>query len=177
MAHLRWVILALIVPTWYDKPPGAYGARSAGTLKAAQWRSMIELYLPIALATIWHPESPMRDVSAPAHAWSAFENVMHLSQAVLLCYKENMSSQRAMRFRDHYTKFVKTLTSEPLGSYNERLVPNIHAAFHIYDSLITIGPSRVAHCLPFERLIGLLQRQNTNHKPGGICIGASVTCA
>lgn len=168
MAHIRLIIRDLVVPGWYDKPPSRYGAKSAGTLTAAQWTSMIQLYLPIALATLWHPASPLRDVDAPAHAPAAFDNVMHLTQASIISYKDNMSEDRANQYRQHYAKWVETLTSERLACYGEKLVPNVHAGFHIYETLRDIGPARVTHCLPFERLIGRLQRQNTNHKTGAM---------
>lgn len=168
MAHLRRIIRDLIVPSWYDKPPTTYGAKSAGTLTAAQWTSIIQLYLPVALATLWHPASPLHDADAPTHALAAFDNVMHLAQASIICYKDSMSEALADQYRQHYAEFVRTLTSEELGCYGEKLVPNIHAGFHIYETLRDIGPARVTHCLPFERLIGKLQKQNTNHKTGGI---------
>jgi hypothetical protein len=94
---------------------------------------MIELYLPVAAGIFWHPESPLREEAAPSFAFNAFDNIMHLAQAALICYKDTMSIQRANRFRDHYARFVETLTSKPLACYGEQLVPNIHEAFHIYE--------------------------------------------
>ncbi|KAJ7441261.1 hypothetical protein FB451DRAFT_1058265 [Mycena latifolia] len=44
---------------------------------------------------------------------------------------------------------------------------NIHAAFHIYDFLLLFGPIISWWCFPFERLIGILQRINTNDQIGG----------
>lgn len=166
MTHLHRIIAIALVPTTYVKPPIMYGTKSAGSLTAAQWTSMIQLYVPLALGTLWHPASPLRDPDAAPHAATAFDNVMHLSQASLICYKNSMSDERASRFRDHYTNFIKTFTSEELACYGEKPVPNLHACFHIYDFLRDFGPCRVAHCLPFERLIGKLQAQNTNHKTG-----------
>jgi len=45
--------------------------------------------------------------------------------------------------------------------------PNVHAAFHIYDFLLLFGPVMSWWTFPFEHLIGVLQRINTNNKIGG----------
>jgi hypothetical protein len=166
MAHIRRVIRDTVLPTWFEKPPSAYGGARAGSLKAVQWMSMIQLFLPLALGTLWHPASPQRDHDAAPHALESFDNVMHLSQASILCYRNTTSQACASRFREHYANFVRTLTQGPLNCYGRRLVPNVHACFHIHESLLNIGPARVAHCLPFERLIGILQKIKTNHKLG-----------
>ncbi|KAF8572647.1 hypothetical protein K439DRAFT_1377958, partial [Ramaria rubella] len=41
-----------------------------------------------------------------------------------------------------------------------------HMALHIYDFLGLFGPVHSWWCFPFERLIGILQRQPSNHKFG-----------
>ncbi|KAJ3963308.1 hypothetical protein EV361DRAFT_813494, partial [Lentinula raphanica] len=45
--------------------------------------------------------------------------------------------------------------------------PNVHAAGHIYDFLLLFGPVLSWWCFPFERLIGVLQKINTNDHKGG----------
>ncbi|KAJ3765267.1 hypothetical protein FB446DRAFT_698362 [Lentinula raphanica] len=45
--------------------------------------------------------------------------------------------------------------------------PNVHAAGHIYDFLLLFGPVLSWWCFPFERLIGVLQKVNTNDHRGG----------
>jgi hypothetical protein len=98
MLHLHRIIATSLVPTAFVKPPISYGSKSVGSLTAAQWTSMIQLYLPLALGTLWHPNSLWRDPGAAPHAAAAFDNVMHLSQASLICYKDSMSEERARRF-------------------------------------------------------------------------------
>ncbi|KAF5315994.1 hypothetical protein D9758_018719 [Tetrapyrgos nigripes] len=46
--------------------------------------------------------------------------------------------------------------------------PNIHAAGHIYDFLIRYGPILNWWCFLFERLVGALQKINTNDNIGGV---------
>ncbi|KAJ7193740.1 hypothetical protein GGX14DRAFT_378717 [Mycena pura] len=45
--------------------------------------------------------------------------------------------------------------------------PNVHIAFHIYDFLVLFGPVISWWCFPFERVIGFLQKINTNDHIGG----------
>ncbi|KAK0493798.1 hypothetical protein EDD18DRAFT_1077960 [Armillaria luteobubalina] len=45
--------------------------------------------------------------------------------------------------------------------------PNVHAAFHLYNFLLSFGPVISWWCFPFECLIGSLQKINTNYHIGG----------
>ncbi|KAK0211557.1 hypothetical protein IW262DRAFT_1280913 [Armillaria fumosa] len=45
--------------------------------------------------------------------------------------------------------------------------PNVHASFHLYDFLLLFGPVYSWWTFPFERLIGTLQKINTNDHVGG----------
>ncbi|KAH8795253.1 hypothetical protein DL96DRAFT_1480833 [Flagelloscypha sp. PMI_526] len=44
--------------------------------------------------------------------------------------------------------------------------PNIHISFHLADFLLLFGPLFHWWAFPFERLIGTIQRINTNHQIG-----------
>jgi hypothetical protein len=46
------------------------------------------------------------------------------------------------------------------------LRPNHHAALHLGPLLLRFGPTRGWWMFPFERVIGLLQKINTNNKMG-----------
>ncbi|KAJ6484909.1 hypothetical protein C8R45DRAFT_829718 [Mycena sanguinolenta] len=50
----------------------------------------------------------------------------------------------------------------------------MHAAFHIYDFILLFGPVVDWWCFPFERLIGTLQKINTNDHVGGELEGTIV---
>ncbi|KAF9495073.1 hypothetical protein BDN71DRAFT_1431202 [Pleurotus eryngii] len=49
MAHIRNVIKNTTMPSWFNKPPQAFGEAATGTPKADKWRSMSSIYLPLAL--------------------------------------------------------------------------------------------------------------------------------
>ncbi|KAG2742833.1 hypothetical protein P692DRAFT_201870580 [Suillus brevipes Sb2] len=53
LGRIRDVIRDASVPTWLGSVPSDFGDASAGTLKADEWRSLITVYLPIALVSLW----------------------------------------------------------------------------------------------------------------------------
>lgn len=55
------------------------------------------------------------------------------------------------------------------------LVPNHHNALYIGEMLLRFGPAHGWWMFPFERLIGLLQKVNTNNKIGMNCATHSGT--
>jgi hypothetical protein len=175
MDHVRHVIQSTVVPSWVEKPPLNYGAAKAGSLKYMQWDKMSHLFLPLSLGTYWSPLSPQQGADIHPNAKEALENVMHLCQACIVASKETTSQHRADRFRHHYRNYLRTLTSEPLNSYNRNLVPYHHILWHIYETLLYFGPLRASWCLPFERFIGKLQRIHDNHKPGKLTGPSSIS--
>ncbi|KAE9387574.1 hypothetical protein BT96DRAFT_993174 [Gymnopus androsaceus JB14] len=78
-----------------------------------------------------------------------------------------MTISRANAFRDYLNTWVKDLRTLYPHTREGRPRPNIHAAGHIYDFLLLFGPVLSWWCFPFERLIGALQKINTNDHIGG----------
>ncbi|KAL0061857.1 hypothetical protein AAF712_011299 [Marasmius tenuissimus] len=79
-----------------------------------------------------------------------------------------MTSSRANDFRDLIDEWVTGLRIIHPHTREHALRPNIHTAGHIYDFLICYGPIMNWWCFPFERLVGTLQKINTNDHIGGI---------
>ncbi|KAJ6586081.1 hypothetical protein B0H19DRAFT_927263 [Mycena capillaripes] len=80
-----------------------------------------------------------------------------------------MNKDRATSYRTFLKEWLDKLHSlYPHTKYqNQKKRPNLHAAFHIYDFLLWFGPVISWWSFPFERLIGVLQRINTNDHIGG----------
>ena len=55
--------------------------------------------------------------------------------------------------------------------------PNHHATLHIGPHLLKLGPMHGWWMFVYERLIGLLQKTNTNHKIGEYVINYQSTMA
>lgn len=92
---------------------------------------------------------------------------MALFQAVGLVCRYSSSQERSEAYREFIKEWVDGIEKNHphTAEHNARI--NIHAAFHIYDFLILFGPIMAWWCFPFERLIGTLQKINTNNHIGG----------
>ena len=155
--RIREIIQDILTPSWFESPPRNFGEASAGSIKAAEWRSLIMVYIPIALISVWGAHSPDSDAIA------ALDHTMSLVSAVYLACARTMTLERASAYRSCIASYVGNLKSVYPSS---SLRPNHHAAFHIYDYLVLFGPVQSWWTFPFERLIGVLQRLPSNHKPG-----------
>lgn len=166
VAFIQNVIAKTVTPAWINSIPKNYGERNAGTIKANEWRLLATIYIPIALVLMWGDDMSGQYA---AHFYALLVHSMALFQATTLACRNSTDPSRAAAYR----LFVKKWLMDLHGLYphakfqdkNKR--PNLHAAFHIYDFLILFGPVLSWWSFPFERLIGILQRINTNDHIGG----------
>ncbi|KAF8123624.1 hypothetical protein EV363DRAFT_1179737, partial [Boletus edulis] len=150
------IVRELSKPSWFGPVPAHFGDASAGSIKADEWRSLITVYIPLAVINVW-------GTGTDPDAIKALQSTMDLVSAVYLACARTMSVQRAKAYQSYIAAYVgKLKESFPMSN----LRPNHHASFHIYDYLILFGPVHSWWTYPFERLIGFLQRLPTNHKTG-----------
>lgn len=161
LARLHQAIREIITPAWVVKPPFDVGLPRAGNLKAAIWRILFEIYLPLTLLSIWQPDSPLAAEEAASMA-SALDTAMHLTCATLLMTKETLTSDHREQFRDSLGRHVDGL-KQCFPSFE---LPTHHLAFHIYDFMDLYSNVHNWWCFPGERLIGKLRRIPINHKIG-----------
>lgn len=153
--------------------PKNYGEAKAGSIKAGEWRSLSSLYLPVALVTFWgdnNGRAPPNDESEAGLLLKALDHTMALFQATIIACRYSMTSARAEAFRDYVDFWVKHLRTLFPHTREGVARPNIHAVGHIYDFLLLFGPVLSWWCFPFERLIGAVQKINTNDHIGGKCV-------
>jgi hypothetical protein len=161
LGRIRDVIRDTATPSWLGSVPSNFGDVSAGTIKADEWRSLVTIYLPIALISLWGSSSQQTDSTADLKV--ILDHTMDLVSAVYLASARTMSAARAAAYRTYIASYVgKLKTIHP--TFGAR--PNHHASFHIYDYLLLFGPVHSWWSFPFERLIGIIQRLPTNHKSG-----------
>ncbi|KAF9455317.1 hypothetical protein BDZ94DRAFT_1327639 [Collybia nuda] len=166
LQYIQHVIKTATRPSWIHSIPAYYGESSAGTIKADEWRILSTIYLPIALITLWGDN----DGSSPpdsSHLLRLLDHTMALFQAVTLVVRYTMTPLRAANYRKLIKEWVDGLYSLHPHTIKHRKRPNVHAAFHLYDFLLLFGPVISWWCFPFERLIGVLQKINTNDIIGG----------
>lgn len=163
LIRVQDVIQEMTVPTWFGSVPSNFGSASAGTIKADEWRSLITVYIPIALISLWGADTSHPSDEVGTLLRTVLDHTMELVCAVYLVCARTATADRAHAYRSHIARYVANLTKiHPTFA----LRPNHHAAFHIYDYLLLFGPAHSWWCFPFERLIGILQRLPVNHKSG-----------
>lgn len=165
MRHIQQVIRETTTPSWINSVPSDYGDAHAGTIKADEWRILSTVYLPIALTTIWGDE----DGNPPpegSHALKILDHTMALFQAVTIVCRYTMNQERVKMYRNFMKDWVDGLYLHPHTKKHAKRA-NIHASLHLYDFLLLFGPVISWWTFPFERLIGTLQKINTNNNVGG----------
>ncbi|KAG2740663.1 hypothetical protein P692DRAFT_201727802, partial [Suillus brevipes Sb2] len=156
----------ITIPSWFTSAPSDFGSASAGTMKADEWRSLITVYIPIALVSLWGAGTSHPSDEVGTRHRAILDHTMELVCAVYLACARSTSAERAHAYHSHIARYVGNLKKiHPTFA----LRPNHHAAFHIYDFLLLFGPAHSWWCFPFERLIGILQRLPVNHKIG-VCL-------
>jgi hypothetical protein len=163
LQHVRNVIRDTDTPSWLGSVPFNFGDAAAGTFKADQWRTVMTVYLPIALVTIWGEGTPHNSPKLAAKYRDILDHTMALVCAITQAFRRSTSRERANVFRSCLATWVQDLT---------KIHPNVkpktlaHMTQHIYDFLLLFGPVHSWWCFPFERLIGILQRQPSNRRYG-----------
>lgn len=166
LKYIQHVIETTDTPSWIHSVPRNYGEAAAGIIKAGEWRILSAVHIPIALVTLWGderlPNGPER-----THFLQVLDHSMALFEAVTLVVRDTMNSSRAVRYRQLLGQWVDGLYKIHPHTISHRKRTNIHVAFHLYDFLLLFGPVMSWWAFPFERLIGVLQRINTNDIVGG----------
>lgn len=159
--HIQAVIQDCAVPTWINTVPKRFGEAVEGTIKADEWRTLSTIYLPIALVTFFGSQnSSTREREVLSHTMALF-------QAVNILCRYSMNVERMEAYRTLLKTWVDDLYKVHPHTQTQKRRPNVHAAFHIYDFLKLFGPVTSWWTFPFERLIGTVQKINTNTHIGG----------
>jgi hypothetical protein len=153
LSEIQVDIGRIIVPSWITKLSRGFGEKSNGKVKAAEWRSLFSIYLPMTLSRLW-----INSTSHTLHlkallSLSIIVNIVvsrRISRATVELYNQ------AIRF---YLLLISTLE-------NNNLVVSHHLALHLSTYMQLHGPCRSHWAFPFERMIGKLQRTTRNSKIG-----------
>jgi hypothetical protein len=129
-------------------------------LKADQWRSCIEFDIPVSLVQLWMADV---DVSNDDRRRKLTESTMFLATALRWATSHRTSQRHADEYMRNMRAYVKSLRD----LFPEmKLRPNHHNALYLGELLLRFGPVHGWWMFPFERLIGLLQKINSNKKIG-----------
>ena len=153
-------------PTWQSSPPADFGSPAHGKLKADQWRTCIEFDLPVSLVKLWQNDS-QPDNSVRYCRNKAIHSTMMLAMAVRWGTSHRTSKRHAQKYLDYMKAYLQTLLEL---CPNQQLHPIHHNALHLPEFLLRFGPVHGWWMFPFERMIGILQKINTNSKMGKIVV-------
>ena len=138
LSRIREVIRDTVTPSWLELVPPLFGNPSAGTLKAAEWRVIITVYIPIALISVWGAGTIHDSLEITSHLCSILDHTMLLVAATSLACMRTMTASRAESYKDCITDYVHQI--QHLFP-NEPYRPNHHYVQHIYNFLLLFGPA------------------------------------
>ncbi|KAE9390812.1 hypothetical protein BT96DRAFT_1001950 [Gymnopus androsaceus JB14] len=166
LSYIQQVIRYATTASWLNSVPKNCGEANAGSIKADEWRILSMVYLPIALITLWGDDNG-RAPPSDSFLMKALDHTMALFQATIIACKYTMTSSRTEAFQKYYNQWVGGLHTLFPHTHEGTARPNVHAGQHIYNFLLLFGPVISWWCFPFERLIGAIQKINTNDHIGG----------
>ncbi|TFK72422.1 hypothetical protein BDN72DRAFT_869515 [Pluteus cervinus] len=163
LEFIRRVIHETATPSWVSTVPQHFGAKTTGTLKASEWRTLAEIYLPIALVLFWSDQTRYPTPELQRHFKDVLDHTMALFIAIRLACLRTTNPARITAYEENMQQYVRDLqTLHPMAG----LRTNLHMALHIPEFLRQFGPVHSWWTFPFERLIGILQRLPTNGTTG-----------
>ncbi|KAF8874085.1 hypothetical protein BD779DRAFT_1392564, partial [Infundibulicybe gibba] len=126
-------------------------------LKSDQWRTMGSLYMPLTLVRLW---STVDEASARSkRRGEILQLTMSLLSAIAIATSRVTTPENAKNFNIQMTNYRRDL-QRLFPTYQAH--PNHHMAMHISEYLLMYGPVHGWWTFPFERMIGMLQRIETN---------------
>ncbi|KAG2069420.1 hypothetical protein BDR04DRAFT_1128846 [Suillus decipiens] len=89
--------------------PKNFGEASAGTIKADEWQSLITIYLPIALVSLWEAGTSHSSDELTVCLRTILDHTMELVCAVYIACAQTMTARRAQAYRSHIAAYVGQL--------------------------------------------------------------------
>ncbi len=162
LKEIRDDIAATVRPRWHAVPPANMGHVSHGKLKADEWKSCFDFDIPVSLLRI---ETRRSASGKQVDEYRA--KLVHSTFLLAIAIRWATSHRTSAMHAEKYTKNMKSYL-ELLRDLRptQRFRPNHLNALLIGRYLRLYGPVRGWWMFPFERVIGDLQRSNTNNKPG-----------
>ncbi|KAG8800522.1 hypothetical protein FRC16_002711 [Serendipita sp. 398] len=156
LEEIQMDIKEIVVPSWFTKPSPRFGDKGNGRVKAAEWKNISSVYLPMTFLRLWALEltrGSSKEVVLHLKALLSLAIVVHISTAPSFSKAGVQLYQDAIQF---YLQIMKQLHPE------SSLVINHHLSLHLPFFMGLHGPCREYWAFPFERLIGKLQKISHN---------------
>ena len=107
LSCIRSVICDTDIPSWLGSVPSNFGDKAAATIKADEWRTLVTVYLPIALISLWGLTGQRDDVAPDLRA--VLDHTMDLVCTVYLACVCTTSNNRATAYQAYITSYIGKL--------------------------------------------------------------------
>ena len=111
MEQICDIIKDMETPSWVWSVPYNFGNPSAGTLKADEWHTMITIYLPIALISLWGEGTLHVSANEATHLWHVLDHTMCLISAIQLACMRTTTTSRVKAYHQYMAAWVLDLTT------------------------------------------------------------------
>jgi len=136
LKQIRDVIRETTMPSWFGSVPRNFGDISAGTIKADEWHSLITVYIPIALISLWGGPS------SKATLKSILDHTMDLVSAVYVSCARTMTLECATAYRSYIASYVRSLRRiHPTSNVWPCLLPCIQLLGSLWPSPLMVDIS------------------------------------
>lgn len=150
----------LVKPSWVTSIPSTVSTVGP-KLKSDQWRTFGSLNLPVTLIRLWTNDDPQDEKRKER------QELLHLTMLLFSAIAVATTRVTSDNHREEYLSHMVQYREELKRLFpNYGYLANHHVAFHIPDFMALYGPVHGWWTYPYERMIGMLQRISTNHKPG-----------
>lgn len=163
LARIRQDSESTLRPAWQANLPKAFGSPSHGKLKADQWRTVIEFDLPVSLIRILATQKPSGTLHKDAQLQKLVIHTLDLAMALGWGLSRRTSELHIKNYAMYMSRYLSGV-QDLFPKYT--LKPVHHYALHMQDIIRLFGPLHGTWAFPLERLIGVLQKFNTNSRAG-----------
>jgi hypothetical protein len=134
-------------------------------LKADQYRTALEFDIPVSLVKILDQRKSSGDIAEDKRAQRIVEHTLDLAMAIAWGLSRRTSKYHAEKYHFYMRRYLAGI-HELFPDYD--LKPKHHYALHLVDILLEFGPLHGTWSFSLERLIGRLQKLNSNSKIGEV---------
>ncbi|KAG0139957.1 hypothetical protein CROQUDRAFT_693264 [Cronartium quercuum f. sp. fusiforme G11] len=152
-------MLDIMVPNGVSKMPMNLGELKHGSLRAAQWYSLFAFIIPLVILEIY--VNDVEKLDPQFNQGQILKNIGYLVQCTNLVFSRHVLEWEANNFEVCYQKYHKT-SVQIFGKLGMK--PNHHYALHIPDQMRRWGPLGQVAEFAGERMIGFIQKIQTNTK-------------
>ncbi|MBW0492141.1 hypothetical protein O181_031856 [Austropuccinia psidii MF-1] len=159
MQQFRTLMKQVVLPPGSPHLPANLGESKHGKLSAAQWHTLFVYIIPLVIFELYVDQVGHLDIHS--NRYKFLMNTSHLIHCTNIVCARKIKENESKRFKNNYEQYTKRV-GELFDS--PKVQPNHHFALHIPEQMKSWGPLSGVAEFGGERLIGFLQKINTNNR-------------